>query len=406
MAIRGQQIGTIGGAALSYGLNFLTPGLGALLGGAIGGLFDDNDAIQENIQNALKQYEGIVPPDLAKAIVYTQYQQGGKLTPEQLSKLPEEAQQIALLHENPEMRQKQMVQQQAMEQLAQTGMGAQERFALEQTRLKAAQDAQARMRGLAQQYQQMGQAGGGAQLAAQLSGLQESAQSEMLANMQAAAMAAENRRNAITQAMQGATQMRQQDLGVEESNIQAQRQKQMFDIQNSMARQRMNAEMAQQANMMNLQRQQQIMDMNAQMANQEIYRQQYLAPQLMYKNAMDMANAKAGVYTGSAKALQEQSAAQGQGWNTLVGAGIGYLDKLQGKQAEGKVYQPPVGPAQSKIFQPPQQQLNFNNAYNPQRLNYDNIYQQQTPMGYGGMQAGDLNYGMQPMNYNPYFTVG
>lgn len=117
--------------------------------------------------------------------------QGGQLTPEQLSKLPEEAQQAILLKESPEMRQKQLAQQQAMEQLATTGMGAQERFALEQSRLKAAQDAQARMQGLMQQYQQMGQAGGPAAMMAQAQALQQTAQSEYMANLQAASMAAE-----------------------------------------------------------------------------------------------------------------------------------------------------------------------------------------------------------------------
>ena len=292
---------------------------GAALG-FLGGFFTGNDS-EQYLDMAMKQYEGIVPPDLAREIVYTQLMQGGTLTPEQLSRLPEEAQQVVLLQENPEMRQKQAAQLQAMEQLASTGMGAQERFALEQSRLKAAQDAQARMQGIMQQYAQMGRGGGPAAMLAQVQGLQQTEQNEYMANLQAAAMAAENRRSAIQAAMSGASQLRQQDLGVEESNVQAMRQRQLFDIQNAMARQQWNAQAAQQANMMNLQRQQQVMDRNIQMGNEELRRRMYEAPMEMFRNQMMLAQGKAGVYQNRANIEQQQAAAAGQNWANL-GSGI------------------------------------------------------------------------------------
>jgi hypothetical protein len=337
MGMSGSQLGTLGGTAASLGLNaagFASSGglLGLaagpvgmiampLLFGLLGGLFDEGPDVQGYIDEMAKLYEGILPPDLSKAIVYAQYKQGGSLTPQQLSELPIEAQQAVQLVESPEFKQKQKVQLQQLEQLSQTGMGPQEIFALEQSRRAAAGDAQARFKSLMQQYQQMGQAGGGASLAAQLQSAQAADDREAMANMQAAAMAAENRRNAIQQAFQAASGMRQQDLQVNQYNTENRRQKQMFDIQNAMTRQQQNAQYANQANMYNLQRQQQVADMNLQQLNQEIYRQQFLAPQQMFQNQMAIANAKAGVLAQKAGLAQQQAQMQSQAdMNFMMGA--------------------------------------------------------------------------------------
>jgi hypothetical protein len=337
MGMSGSQLGTLGGTAASLGLNaagFASSGglLGLaagpvgmiampLLFGLLGGLFDEGPDVQGYIDEMAKLYEGILPPDLSKAIVYAQYKQGGSLTPQQLSELPIEAQQAVQLVESPEFKQKQKVQLQQLEQLAQTGMGPQEIFALEQSRRAAAGDAQARFKSLMQQYQQMGQAGGGASLAAQLQSAQAADDREAMTNMQAAAMAAENRRNAIQQAFTAASGMRQQDLQVNQYNTENRRQKQMFDIQNAMTRQQQNAQYANQANMYNLQRQQQVADMNLQQLNQEIYRQQFLAPQQMFQNQMAIANAKAGVLAQKAGLAQQQAQMQSQAdMNFMMGA--------------------------------------------------------------------------------------
>lgn len=309
----------------SQGVNLL----GNLLFGG-----SDSEAQMAQIDNAVKQFEGIVPPDLARSIVYTAYQQGGTLTPQQLSSLPIEAQEVIKLQEKPEMRQRQEAQLSALESLARTGMGPQEKLAMEEARLRAGQEAQARQQGLLQKYQQMGQGGSTASLMAQLQAGQDTAQNEMLANMRAAAMAAENRRSAIQQAMAGAEAMRARDLGVEESNVAAARERQKFDIQNAIARQQLNAQYAQKANEENLRRQQAIMDMNIKQQNEEAYRRGYLAPQQMYANQMDLAKAKSDAYLGKGKALGQQAAAQSQGVRDIFG-GIGATGLAYAKYAQG-----------------------------------------------------------------------
>jgi len=332
------------GAAIlgSAGINVL----GNLLFG--GG---DSEAQMAAINKALAQFEGIVPPDLAKSIVYTAYQQGGTLTPQQLSSLPIEAQEVIQLQERPEMRRRQEAQLSALESLARTGMGPQERLAMEESRLRAAQEAQSRQQGLLQKYQEMGRLGDTGSLMAQLQGQQQSSQDEMLGNMRAAAMAAENRRAAIQQAMSGAERMRQQDLGVDQSNIEARRQRQEFDVRNAIARQQYNAQSAQQANMMNLQRQQQIMDMNIKQQNDEAYRRGYLAPQQMYANQMGLAQARAGAYLGKGQAEGQRAAAQAQGVRDIFGglsqAGMVYglygARSGGGTSGSGGGYSAPVG---------------------------------------------------------------
>lgn len=309
----------------------------SLLGGGVGllgglfGLGGDGGA-SEYIQKAAGLFDGIVPPDLAQAIAYQMYEQGGALTPQQLSALPIEAQEVIKLQEKPEMRQRQEAQLSALESLARTGMGPQEKLAMEEARLRAAQEAQARNQGLLQKFQQMGQGGASSTqaLMAQLQAGQDTAQNEMLANMKAAAMAAENRRAAIQQAMAGAEAMRGRDLTVEQYNIDAARERQKFDIQNAIARQQFNARSAQEANLENLRRQQSIMDKNIGQSNQEIYRRQYLAPQQMYQNQMELARQRAGIYGQQANLAQNQAQARAQGWGNIFG-GIGNLASGYGK---------------------------------------------------------------------------
>jgi len=294
----------------------------------------------------MAQLEGLVPPDLAKAIAYTQYQQGGVLTPEQLSALPIEAQEVIQLKESrQEGRAEQKAALDVLKQLSETGMGPQERAALEMARLKSAQDFQANIKSLQQSAAQRGMGGSQSDFAAQLAAAQQGSQNAAMENLQAAAMAAQNRQAALQNYMAGAQGLRQQDLSIDQSNVEARRQRQLFDIQNARARQASNAQMAQQANLYNLQRQQEAMDKNVGQANQEALRVGYLAPQLMYQNALGLARAKAGVYGERAGLAQQQSQAQAQGMANLFGgisSAFGGVAGSKNKQKEldlaGRIY--------------------------------------------------------------------
>jgi len=323
-AVGGSFFGPMGGA------------LGAQLGGAIGGLFDSDDS-EIWIKKALEQYEGLVPPDLAKAIVYTQFQQGGQLTPQQLQSLPIEAHEVVKIVESPEMRQKQEVQRQALEQLSRTGMGPQELLALEKVRRTSASDAQARLQSLMGKYQQMGQAGGGASLAAALESGQAADDRAAMEAMEVAAQSARNRREAIQQAYNAASGMRASDLSVLERNAENQRRKQEFDIQNALNRQQWNARAREEANRFNIGRQQEILDKNVAQQNAELLRRYHTAPQLMYQNQFNLAQAKANAYGGRADIERQRAQAQAENWQNLIGAGAeAFGAYAQKRKGEGK----------------------------------------------------------------------
>lgn len=304
--------------------------LSLIAGGAslIPALFGGDDGSQY-LQQQLQQYEGIIPPDLAKAIVYTQFQQGGQLTPEQISSLPIEAQEAIKLVESPEMRQKQEVQRQNLEQLARTGMGPQELLALEKVRRTTAADAQSQLKSLMGKYAQMGQAGGGASLAAALESGQGASDRAAMEAMTASAQAAENRRAAIKGAMDAASSMRATDLSVAERNVENERRKQEFDTSNQLARQQWNAKAREEANRYNIARQQDVMDRNIGQQNAELLRQRNAQNQ-MFANQMQLADAKARAYGGQASAARDRSASQAQNWSNIFG-GISSLASSYGQ---------------------------------------------------------------------------
>jgi len=292
----------------------------SMAGGTAASIFGGSNDADKYIQQALEQYEGLVPPDLAKTIVYTQFQQGGQLTPEQLSALPIEAQKAVQLVESPEMRQKQEVQRQALEQLSRTGMGPQELLALEKVRRTTASDAQSRLQSLMGKYQQMGQGGSGTSLAAAMQSNQAADDQAAMQAMQAASMAAENRRGAIKQAYDAASGMRAADLDVNKTNVENERQKQMFDIQNAINRQKANAAARAQAQQFNIERQQSIMDKNIAQQNEEALRRGHTAKQLDWQNRFQLAKAKADAYSGRADIEQQRGAARAKSYGDL---GIG-----------------------------------------------------------------------------------
>jgi hypothetical protein len=192
-------------------------------------------------------------------------------------------------------------------------------LALEKVRRKTAGDAQAQLASSMNKFEQMGQGGGGASLAAALQTGQSAADRAAMEAMEISAQGSRNRRDAIKQAYDAATGMRASDLSVAERNMENERQKQQFDIQNAANRQKYNAEYANQANRYNLERQQSVMDRNVAQQNTEALRRGHTAKQMMYQNQMDLANAKANAYAGAMKNERERSASQAENWKNIAG---------------------------------------------------------------------------------------
>jgi hypothetical protein len=179
-------------------------------------------------------------------------------------------------------------------------------------------------------YEQMGQAGGGASLAAALQSNQAADDQASMQAMQAASMAAENRRSAIKQAYDAASGMRAADLDVNKANVENERQKQMFDIQNAVNRQKANAAARAQAQQFNIERQQSIMDKNVAQQNEEALRRGHTAKQLDWQNRFGLAKAKADAYSSRADIEQQRGEARAKNWMSLGTGGAKIFGSLSG----------------------------------------------------------------------------
>jgi hypothetical protein len=323
MAVGKGISGALGGAGVGSIFGPIGAGIGGLVGG-IAGLFSDDEDPNAALREQQARLDRINLPDLTRAIDLQDYEVGPLLTAERRAALPIEQQAAIELIENPEMRAKQLANLQALERLAQTGgLGPQERLALEQVALKSSQDLSRNLKAMESEAQQRGQFGGPAMLAAQLVGIQQASQDETMRAQQAAAMAAQNRRDALQAAMAGSERMRGMDLGAEQANVEARRRKQEFDIANSLAREEANINRAQAANISNVDAARRTSMMNTQGRREEALRRGYLAPQIMAQNELAKAGAYGTLAGTQAQLAQQQNVASGQNWANIAGAGLG-----------------------------------------------------------------------------------
>jgi hypothetical protein len=324
--LAGAGSGAASGAAMGTAI---APGYGTAIGAVAGGLAGyfttpDGDGGSEYLQQALANLNAIVPPDLMKKIEYLEYQQGGSLTPEQISKLPEEYQQAYLIKGDIQTKLKQAANLDILKQMSETGMDARGALDTEKARRLAAADAQSRFNTIKAEANRSGGMTGGQSIAAQLSAAQNADDTEAMKAMEIAASAGDRRMQAIKDYMTGLSGFRSQNDATEAANTQALNQRQQFDINNSRSRQQYNANQrtAAQADMIN--RQRQTMDQNTKQQNDERYRLGYLAPQQMFQNQISKATGTNQALNNIAGNAQAQNAAQAQAMGQ-VWQGVGQL---------------------------------------------------------------------------------
>lgn len=302
-------------------------GAGAQIIGPLIGMFSssgDRDAANQAMQEALNEIMSIPNgPDLARPIILQKFEQAGILTPQVAQKLEEEVIPLVQLTEDKDTLARQMRGVNALEQLAKTGMGAEDLLALEQASRRAGQDAQARQKDITQNLS------GGAALAAMLSSNQAADDRQSLENMQAAANASQNRRAALGQFVSAASGMRDQDYRTQSANMEAKMLRDQMLMKNAQARRDANLQYANQANIMNLQRQQQVSDQNVGAANTELQRQR-AAEQQMYQNLLNRAQARSNALMGKAGQHQQAAANTAQSWSNIGGGVGGALTGLAG----------------------------------------------------------------------------
>ncbi len=169
--------------------------------------------------------------------------------------------------------------------------------------------------------QARGQAGGGAELAAQLQAAQGGSDQASEAGDRIAAMAQERALNAIGQAGQLGGQVRAQDFDVNRLRAAARDEMDRFNIQNAVNRQQRNVGSQNEAQAANLANQQAIMNANAQQANAERLRQAEAARQ-NWADRTQQAGMLANARLGQASQLQQQAQNTAQGFQN-VGSGAG-----------------------------------------------------------------------------------
>lgn len=300
--------------------------IGASLAGGVMGMLSgnaDRDAAKEAQQQALAQYLGLDSqmPDLDKAIQYQLYSQGGQLTPAMEQQLNEEMKSAVQVNEDPAMRDKQLQTMAALQELSNTGFGLQDQAAMNKAMNQVSSANQAKQAQILQDAQARGQAGGGASLAAQLSASQGATQQASQNAIDIAGKAAEARQNAIASLASQAGNVRNADMNRDQYNASNQQQWQNFIAQNASARQARNVGSTNTARQFNTQRQQQVGDQNTNTFNNEQIRQRNAAQQ-EYQNKLNLAQAKAGAYSGQAANSQNAAQNTAQNWQG-IGSGVG-----------------------------------------------------------------------------------
>jgi len=146
------------GAGASIG-TAIAPGIGTAIGGGIGlltGFLGGGDDGSELYRQAAAQYDNIVPPEFRRDIEMLELQQGGRLTPEQLERLPQEMQEAYLRKGDAETKQKQAVQLDAMKEYAETGYSPQQALELAKVRNQVNADIKSRLADIKQKGQYYG----------------------------------------------------------------------------------------------------------------------------------------------------------------------------------------------------------------------------------------------------------
>jgi hypothetical protein len=303
------------------------------MGGAIGGIAgmaaseqNSSDAINAR-QQGLAQWMNLNAPSVSsQQLALQNYQNAGNLSPQDIQTMQQGPNAMAGITTDPRLQQAQMAALSQLSTTGQMGMTPAEQAALTQAQQGAASQAQSKNAQIMDQFARTGMGGSGAQLAAQLSNSQSSAQQLANNSNQVAQNAQQNAMQAMSQAGQLGGQMQSQQFGQKAQIAQAQNYINQFNTQNSQQVQNMNVQAANAAALRNLQNQQSLMGQNTQLANQQQqYNKQLIQQQ--FTNQTALAAGRSGQYQGIAQANQQQAgntansyAGIGRGVDTGVGA--------------------------------------------------------------------------------------
>lgn len=262
-------------------------------------------------------------PDMAREILLKKFESAGILTPEIEQGIELAASKAAQIQEDPALRQKQMLQMAAMQQVADRGMSEQDIAAMNQMRRDAKAQGATQRANIVQEMQRRGRGASGAELMAQLSAADAIARQAAETADRQAAMSADKRQAAI-QALSGmASRLRSQDFGVAQARAGAEDARSQAQFQANIGRQSRNVAAKTAAREFNLRNMQNIANMNVQQDNAELQRQrlgqlqnwqnQVARAQMRSQAQTNRANAILGNANATSGAVAQGFAAGGQG---------------------------------------------------------------------------------------------
>lgn len=318
-------------AATGAALGSVVPGLGTAIGGivgAVGGLLGnlfasgDQASATQALQNAYNTIQAVgAPPDLAKQIIYQQFQQAGLYSPQFQQAVEQTTSATANVQQDQQAANAQSQALQQLQQVSKLGLTSQDLANMQQARTQINSDASARAGTITQGMQARGMAGSGSELAAQLSNSQNADNQESQNALGIAGQANQRALQAISGAGNLAGNINQQEIGLNTTRAQAQDAMNRFNIQNQMSVNAANVGAANQAQQQNLATKQNVTNANTAQANAESLRQNQQAQQDYY-NQLNYAQAMAG----ADKNLANLYGANAQNTRSTVGgisAGLG-----------------------------------------------------------------------------------
>jgi len=262
---------------------------------------------RRQMELAQQQFAGLEAPDIVP-LELQRLISSGELTPELAEILKLEANAYKDIYVDPRLKAQQMETLAGLEELAESGMTAEDRADLARIASEEAQAERGAREAILQQAQQRGLSGSGLELAQQLIGQQAGATRRSARDVEVAGQAAQRRIAALEQAGQMAGQIRGQEYGEQADIARAQQAIEQFNIQNTQQQLASRAAAQTAAQQYNLQKAQDIMEKNAALANQEaLYRAQ--APSQQFQQRLNLAGARAGGYQGLSNIYGQQSQA-------------------------------------------------------------------------------------------------
>lgn len=340
-----------------FGIDDAISAGGSIVGGLLGGIFSGNS--NEKARNALNDsfnaaMKAVGDPELAKAIVLQQYKSAGTLTPEMEQYINAGPSKMENLQEDAAGKEGKAAQLNALRTLQQVGAGgmtAMQRADLNKARMDADRDTQAKLASIMQNAQARGTAGGGSELAAQLSAAQEGANRQSEQGDRIAAMAQQNALEAMGKAGGLGGDIRGQSFNINAERAKAGDIRNQFDVQNMINAQTRNVGSKNTAQQFNLQNAQNIANANITGANQAAadaknrqMNQAVNIANLQTQHGKDLSN----VYTGQGKNAAETA--------TKIGTAVGQIGAgiFNGPSVPGEKDDDSYVPTYNRFGQTPQ----------------------------------------------------